>query len=189
MRIGILGGSFDPPHLGHVLVARQVREIMNLDEVWLMPYFAHNWEATVSSANHRFAMSKLVEEKRIIASNEEIKHKKKSYTIDTIKKLRKKYKHEFSWIVGSDVLRDFKKWKDYEKLLKEVNLLVFPRNGFPIPSKLPEGFSKVSSSELVTSNISSTIIRSRIIKNLSVEGLVSNLVIAYIEKYKLYKQI
>lgn len=189
MRIGILGGSFDPPHFGHILVARQVKEIMKLNEVWLMPYFAHNWDSTVSSASHRFAMTKLVEEKGIIVSDEEIKIEKKSYTIDTIRRLKSKYSHTFFWIIGSDVLKDFEKWKDYKNLTKEIEFFVFPRDGFSTPSKLPEGFTLVSSNELVTSNISSSIIRSRIMKKLSVNRLVSDKVMSYIQKHKLYKSL
>lgn len=189
MRIGILGGSFDPPHLGHILVARQVKEIMNLNKVWLMSYFEHNWDQTTASCKDRFAMTKLVEEKGIIASDEEIKYKKKSYTIDTIRRLKSKYSHTFFWIIGSDVLKDFEKWKDYKNLTKEIEFFVFPRDGFLTSSKLPEGFTLVSSNELVTSNISSSIIRSRIMKKLSVNRLVSDKVMSYIQKHKLYKSL
>ena len=69
MKIGILGGSFDPPHFGHLLVARQVREIMGLDEIWLMPYFAHNWDTTITAATDRLAMTRLIEEPGVRVSN------------------------------------------------------------------------------------------------------------------------
>lgn len=187
MRIGILGGSFDPPHLGHILVARQVKEIMKLDEVWLMPYFKHNWDSTESSARHRLAMAKLIEEKGIIVSGEEIKYKRKSYTIQTVRRLKEKYSHTFFWIVGSDVLADFKKWKEHENLIREIKFLVVIRNGHTLPSRLPKGFKLVSSPKFITSNLSCSIIRRRIRKNLSVSGLVPKPVLSYIKKYKLYK--
>lgn len=186
MRIGILGGSFDPPHFGHLLVARQVKEIMRLDEVWLMPYFAHNWDSTVTSTKHRFAMTKLTVEKGIVASDDEIKYQRKNYTIDTVRRLKTKYQHHFYWIIGSDILRDFRKWKEHQRLIKEIEFLVVLRNGFSLLAKLPKGFFFVSSPEFVTSNISSSIVRKRLMKKLSVTGLIPQSVLSYIQKHKLY---
>lgn len=186
MKVGILGGSFDPPHFGHLLVARQTMEIVGLDEAWLMPYFAHNWDTTISKADDRLAMARLIEEPGIAVSDEEIRSRKTSYTIDTVDRLRSKYAHNFYWIVGSDVLPEFSRWKNPDQLVKEVTLLVFPRNGYPLPTSLPVGFRPVSSPELVTSNVSSTIVRNRLVKGLSVVGLIPERVIAYIRKNGLY---
>lgn len=188
MRVGIIGGSFDPAHFGHLLVARQVKEILKLDEIWLMPYFRHSWDLTVASASHRFAMTKLIEEKGINVCDEELKYKEKSYTIQTVRRLKKKYPlYTFFWIVGSDILADFKRWKEHKNLIKEIRFLVVPRNGHALPSKLPTGFELVSSPEFITSNISSSVVRRRIMKKLSIDGLVSKPVLLYIQKYKLYK--
>lgn len=187
MRIGILGGSFDPPHLGHILVARQVKEVMELDGIWLMPYFRHSWEPTPSSAKHRFNMTRLVEEKGITASGEEINYKRKSYTIETIRRLKRKYSHAFFWIIGSDILVDFKRWKEHDQLIKELKFLVVVRNGYPLPSRLAKAFQPVSSPGFITTNISSSIIRYRIRKNLSVEDLIPRAVFSYIQKYNLYQ--
>lgn len=187
MRIGILGGSFDPPHLGHISAARQVKKIMNLDEIWLMPYYKHSWDSTASSASNRYAMTKLIEEKGIIASDEEIKSKKKSYTIQTVRRLKRKYPHHFFWIIGSDILPDFTKWKEYEKLAEEIKFLVVPRVGFSFPSSPQKGFHFISSPEFVTSNISSSIIRHNVKKNLSVAEFISKPVLSYIQKHKLYR--
>lgn len=186
MRVGILGGSFDPPHSGHLLVARQTKKIMSFDQIWLMPYFAHSWDLTISSPKDRFKMTKLIQEKDIIASDEEIKIPSKNYTIDTIKRLKEKYSHVFFWIAGSDILSEFKRWKEYQRLTKEVAFLIFPRNGFPLPKKLPAGFSLISSPDLITSNISSAIIRDRIKKGLPVERLIPEAVLSYIQKHHLY---
>lgn len=187
MRIGILGGSFDPPHIGHILIARQIRQLMKLDEIWLMPYYKHSWDSTASSAKHRFAMAKLIEEKGIIVSAEEIKSKRKNYTIQTVRRLKRKYPHTFFWIVGSDILPDFKKWKEHEKLIKEIKFLVVPRAGFFPSPKLQKGFLFISSPEFVTSDISSSIVRRKIKDGLSVEGLIQKPVLLYIQKHKLYK--
>lgn len=186
MRIGILGGSFDPPHLGHLLVARQTREIVGLDQVWLMPYFAHSWDAVVASPADRFAMAKLLEEPGIAVSDEEIKRQQKSYTIETMRRLRTRYSHSFFWIVGSDVFKEFSRWKEPDALPREVTFLVFPRNGYPLPDQLPSGFRAVASADLVTSNISSTVLRRRLSKGLSVTGLIPDPVLAYIQDRRLY---
>lgn len=188
MRIGILGGSFDPPHLGHLLVARQTKEIMHLEQIWLMPYFSHSWDSVVfSSPKDRFAMTELMQEDGIIASDEEIKVPVKSYTLDTVRRLKQKYLHEFFWIIGSDTLLEFERWKEYKQLLKEIIFFVFPRDGCPLPKKLPIGFQLISSPDLITPNISSTIIRNRIGKNLSIKGLISKPVLSYIQKQNLYR--
>ena len=188
MKIGILGGSFDPPHVGHLLVARQTREVAGLDEVWLMPYFAHSWDTTVTSAQDRLAMVKRMEEPGIIASDEEIAINKKSYTIDTIRRLKTKHSHSFFWIVGSDTLNEFDKWKEPGHLIKETTFLVFPRNGHPLPETLPAGFMPVSPTDLVVTNISSTVVRNRLTKGLSVVGLIPDAVMAYIQERHLYSQ-
>lgn len=186
MRVGILGGSFDPPHLGHLLVARQTKKIMNLDQVWLMPYFAHGWASTSSSPEHRFAMTKLIQEEDIIASPEEIKIPTKNYTIETIRRLKEKYPHDFFWIIGSDILPELERWKEHQQLTKEVAFLIFPRNGYPLPKRLPVGFRLISSADLITSNISSAIIRGRIRKGLSVKKLIPKAISMYIQKHNLY---
>lgn len=187
MRIGILGGSFDPPHFGHMLVARQVKDALSLDKIWLMPYFMHTWDSTPSSAKHRFNMTKLIEEKEINACDEEIKHKRKSYTIETVRRLKRKYPHTFFWIIGSDVLTDFKKWKEHGNLVKEVEFLVVIRNGYQLPLNLPKGFQLICPPQFISTNVSSSIIRDRIRKNLSVNNLVSKSVLSYIQKNNLYK--
>jgi len=187
MRIAILGGSFDPPHFGHLLVARQTREIIGLDEVWLMPYFAHSWDPVVSPVADRLAMARLIAEPGLAVCDLESSRRGKSYTIDSVRELKARYPHEFFWIIGSDVLPEFSRWKDAALLTKEVAFLVFPRNGYPIPGVLPPGFTGVGSGDLVTSNLSSTIVRNRLIKGLSVVGLIPEAVIDYLEKHKLYR--
>jgi nicotinate-nucleotide adenylyltransferase len=186
MKIGILGGSFDPPHFGHLLVARQTLEVMGLDEVWLMPYFAHAWDASVSAANDRLAMTRTIEEKGIKVSDIEIQAGKKNYFIDTTRLLHQSYPHEFFWIVGTDIVPEFNRWKEPESLKKEARFLVFPRNGYPVPDQMPPCFQLISSRDLVVSNISSTRVRIRLTKGLSVVGLIPERVLDYINEKKLY---
>lgn len=188
MNIGILGGSFDPPHIGHLLVARQIKEIAGFDQIWLMPYFDHNWDSPETEAYHRLAMAKCIEEVGIVVSDVEIKQNTKSYTIDTVRRLKIDYpKDIFSWIVGSDVLQDFHRWREFDQLTKEIKFLLLPRDGYPIPLILPEGFKSVSSDNLVTTNLSSSIIRNRVTLGLSVKDMVPAHVLSYIHEHRLYR--
>jgi nicotinate-nucleotide adenylyltransferase len=187
MNVGILGGSFDPPHIGHLLVARQTHEIMHLDEVWFMPYFSHAWDKSITDASERLAMTKLLVEKGIRVSDEEVKQSKKNYCIDTVRIIRSRYSHNFYWIVGSDIVPEFPRWKDPEALAQEVSFYIFPRNGHPMPAVLPKNCTPVVSPDLVTTNISSTIVRNRLQKGLSVIGLIPDAVLEYINEHQLYK--
>ncbi len=186
MRIGILGGSFDPPHLGHILIARQVREIMKLDEVWLMPYFAHSWNKTTSSAVERLKMAKLINENGVKVSEIELIRKEKSYTINTVRILKKEYSHKFYWIIGSDLLADYKKWKEHKQLTSEIEFIVVPRPGYDLQPKLPGNFMPILSSKFISLNLSSSLIRERLKKKLSIDGLVPGSILSCIKKNKLY---
>jgi nicotinate-nucleotide adenylyltransferase len=187
MKIGILGGSFDPPHFGHLLLARQTREIVGLDEIWLMPYFAHSWDPTLSPVEDRLAMARLIEESGIVVSEEETSERTTNFTINTVRRLKTKHQHKFFWIVGSDILGEFERWKDHDALSREVPFLVFPRNGYPTSSTLPSGFQIIDSPDIITSNISSTIVRKRLQQKHSVVGLIPERVLSYIWEHKLYE--
>jgi nicotinate-nucleotide adenylyltransferase len=189
MRIGILGGSFDPPHFGHLLVARQTLETMNLDQVWLMPYYAHAWDTSISPASDRLAMTRLIEADGILTSDIEIKSGQKNYFIDTTRILKKQYSHDFYWIVGTDIVPEYNRWKEPESLIKEAKFLVFPRNGYPASDKMPSCFQLITSRDLVVSNISSTRVRFRLTKGLSVSGLISEAVLGYINAHGLYSSV
>lgn len=91
MKVAILGGSFDPPHLGHILIARQVKEILGLDQVLLIPNFKHAFGKIQSPAKHRLAMTKLLEDDFIKVSESELQRKGISFTIDTLNILESEY--------------------------------------------------------------------------------------------------
>lgn len=165
MQIGIFGGSFDPPHFGHLLSAQQLVDFGFCDQVWLMPCFAHVWGKRLSSVKHRSAMTKLLENKKIKVSTLEIEQKRAMPTIETLKILEKKYpKHNFFWVIGEKTLEELPKWKDYRKLIKNYNFLIVPE----------------------VEDISSSMIRERVKKGLSIKGLVPEKVRRYIERNKLY---
>ena len=204
MKIGILGGSFDPPHLGHYLIARQVLELTGIEEIWILPYyntasFDKVFEKKLLSPLIRLEMARLLEEDAIRASDFEILHNKPSITIVTMEMLNKKYsEHTFSWIMGSDKLKDFQKYDRWEELVHKHSLIIFPREhmlweleervkeAFRV-DVIPENVLVLNNRDLVLTNISSTLTRERVAKDMSIRNLVVPKVEEYIKKNGLYK--
>ncbi len=187
MKIAVLGGRFDPVHVGHLLIARQVLEFdPTIDKVLFVPAFEHHWKPIQASPEDRIEMIKSVLEDKMAVSDMEIKRKGVSYSIDTIKALKSETKAEIFWVVGSDIVREFDKWKDAEQLVKEATFLVFPRDPYKLPDNLPVGFKLVESSTLQVANFSSTVIRARIKTGRTIKYLVSPQVEKYIKENNLY---
>lgn len=187
MKIAVLGGRFDPIHVGHLLIARQVLEFdPSIDRLIFVPASQHQWKPIVASPKDRISMVKSVLEKKMEVSDIEIKRGGISYSIDTIKNLKSQTNAEIFWIVGSDIVTEFDRWKNSEELLKEATFLVFPRDPYRLPKNLPKGFKLVQSPTLQVANFSSTVIRERIKIGKTIKYLVSPLVEEYIMKNKLY---
>lgn len=187
MKIAILGGRFDPPHIGHLLIVRQILEKRSdIKEVWLIPAGKHQWKKTEASAKHRLAMLQFFKSDRIKISDTELSRKGISYTIDTVREIKEKYNHSIYWIVGADIISEFQRWKKTEELINLATFIVFPRDPFALPIKLPKGFEEIRSKNLITTSLSSTIIRERIKKHLSITNLVPKEVEEYIKKHNLY---
>lgn len=199
MKIGILGGSFNPPHLGHLLISLQVRDILGLDEIWLMPCYQHPFHKTLASVEHRLAMTKFLANESIKVSEYEIIQNKQSYTIDTLSELTQRFpEHVFYWITGSDQLESFRKYKDWQEIIHKYNLVIFPREpvlpqieekvkrDFGLQS-IPKNIVVLKSEDLILTNISSTNIRQRIRNDEPISYMVPRKVEGYINKYKLYK--
>jgi nicotinate-nucleotide adenylyltransferase len=187
MKIAILGGRFDPPHIGHFLVARQILDFRkDIDKVLLVPAFAHPWKPIIASPEDRLSMLQSFAGTGMEVSDIDIKRKGMTYTIDTIKEVKKNTGAEIYWIVGSDILPEFKRWKDSEELLKLANFLVVPRDPHALPKKVPEGFEVINSPKLITTNFSSTLIRDRVKQGESIENIVPKCIEQYIREHKLY---
>ncbi len=187
MRIAVLGGRFDPIHVGHLLIARQVLEFdPSLDKVIFVPAYEHHWKPIQASPEDRVEMIKSVLEDKMEVSDIEIKRKGVSYSIDTIKALKEETNAEIFWVVGSDIVREFNRWKNTEELVKEATFLVFPRDPYKLPENLPEGFKLVESSTLQVANVSSTVIRARVKDGKTIKYLVPEKVEKYIKENNLY---
>lgn len=199
MRIAILGGSFDPPHIGHLLVAQQVKKMLNIDQVWLLPTFSHPFNKSLTTPQHRLAMVRLLETDTIRTSDFEIQQQGTSYTIDTLQKLSKAYpQHSFYWVSGSDQIKDFPKWKDWQTFLQNYKIIIYARDekqealeevftkttGIP---KIPNNIFILASKDLPTMDISSSTIRKKVKKREPIRGLVPKKVEQYIMEHKLYE--
>lgn len=187
MNIAVLGGSFDPPHIGHYLVIKQIQELRSdIDKILLVPSFRHQWKPIQASATDRLAMMRYLIGERIELSDMETERKQGEYTIDTIRLLKKQIDATFYFIVGSDIIYEFHRWKKTEELIQLATFLVFPRDPYHVPKKIPKGFELIQDKNLITTNLSSTIIRDRIKNGKSIHNLVQKEVENYIIQKKLY---
>jgi len=202
MKIAILGGAFDPIHIGHYLVAQQVKEQLKMDEVWLMVCYSYFPEfpdklQRITPYEERYKMAKLGTHGDLIVSDFEAKFNKRSRTIDTLRLLKKQYpKDTFYWIIGSDALPTFRLWNHWEELVNNHNLIVFPRDtdfktlekraceSFGVKT-IPKNIT-ILSGNLIVSTVSSTHVRERVKKGYPIIPLVGNTVKKYIDKNKLY---
>lgn len=188
MKIAILGGSFDPTHVGHYWVTRQILEYRDdIGQILLVPAYEHQWKQIIASPKDRVAMLSEIEDKNIKVSTIELERKGISYTLDTLQEIKATTNAELYWIVGSDILSELDKWDKSEGMLKYAKFLVFPRDPYLLPDTLPEGFEAIRTPGLITSNISSTAIRERISKGLPVRAFVLPKIEAYIKANSLYK--
>lgn len=134
MKVGVLGGTFDPVHSGHLYIANKIRVLLDLDRVLFMvaKQPPHKGARPVSQMSHRYAMVvlALLDEEALLASGMELKRSGPSYTIDTLRQLRAESPtDEFCFIGGSDSLKEIHLWKDCDKLFQEHCLVFVQRPG------------------------------------------------------------
>jgi len=199
MNIGILGGTFDPVHMGHLVIAEEARVKLGLGEILFVPagqpWFKVGQGHTIAPATHRLEMLRLA-----IADNPcfklctlEVERSGPSYSIDTITTLRNQLGEQpLFFILGSDSLAGFHLWKEPDRLVQMCQLVIVPRSGLNLPEleslePLIPGLTH-SVIELVAPiiEISSSKIRQRIAQGLSIRYLVPGLVGKYIAEQKLY---
>lgn len=186
----VLGGSFNPIHTGHTMVASYISQwCEGVDEVWLSlsPMNPLKSEShTLISDEDRMAMllTACRGSKIIRPTDVELSLPRPSYTIDTLRHLSSLYpERRFKWIIGSDNFDILHRWKDADTIISEYGLIVYPRPGYPLPHRLPAG---VTSVEAPTADISSTWIREAIKHGHDVNYFLPSGVYEYIVKNKLY---
>ncbi len=187
-RIGILGGTFNPIHIGHVLIAQTGFEKMRLDEVIFVPCNLppHKSGRNVISSKDRSKMVEIAikDFKDFRVSDFETNNSGKSYTVETIKYFKEVYPKgtKFYFLMGEDNLPSLHKWKKIDELLKMVKFVVVNRPG----SKKNHPTIKVRSLAMPEIDVSSTYVRSRVNADKTVKYLVPEKVYQYIKKHNLY---
>lgn len=185
MKIGLLGGVFNPPHIGHLLIAQQVLDFTDVDEVWFLPsYGQHPPKPHVAPVADRLAMTKFLTLPNTRVSTIEIDHQLDGNTINLLPFLQKE--HEYVFVMGSDWLPSFHLWGRWQELLQKLPFYVFPRNGFPV-APMYEHMTEVKHELLIVTDISSTKIRARITQGLSIDPFVPTAIGAYIKERGLYR--
>jgi nicotinate-nucleotide adenylyltransferase len=198
MKIGILGGTFDPIHKGHLAVAEEVRLRLNLDEVLFIPV-GKPWRkagSPILPAEHRVEMVRLAIADRpaFNVSTIEVDREGPSYTIDTLKELRSMRggEDELFFIVGWDSLSDLPYWRAPEQIVRFCLLVAVPRPGCFSPdldaleSSIPGISERIILLDRPEVNVSASQIRERVASGLPISGLVPEAVEKYIREHRLY---
>jgi len=186
-RIGVLGGLFDPPHIGHLIIAQSVLEEFRLDKVIFIPAGNPPHKSRYSPYTVRFRMTELAirTNRNFTISNIEHIMMGKTYTIEVIKELKKKLQGMLYLIIGSDQWLEMRTWKDPRELLHLCKVIVVPRPHYDI-TKIHYGSKKILLSHSPLIDISSTQIRKRVKKNLDIQYLVPQAVCTFINRKGLY---
>ena len=188
MKVGIIGGTFNPIHIGHLILAEEAREKLGLDKVIFVPAYLppHKDGTDIARASVRLAMVKtaIKGNRYFSVSDIEIKRDGRSYTIDTIKALKKIHPHdELYFIIGSDLLNYLEEWKDLGEIIKMVKFIAATRPGYPL-EKIP---SYISTMPIRAVDVSGFQIRQAIKENKSFRYLVPEAVFRYITQKRIYQ--
>jgi nicotinate-nucleotide adenylyltransferase len=190
LKIGLFFGSFNPIHIGHLIIANTIYEYSDLNEIWFIVSPQNPHKRDSKSLIHEFDRLDMVElaiedQPNFKAMDIEFRMPKPNYTIDTLTYLQEKYPdHQFSLIIGEDNLNSFTSWKNYQIILDHYGLIVYPRPN----SKLSEvkNHPNVKLIEAPRMDISASFIRKCIRDNKSVRYLVPEKVLQFIRDRKLY---
>lgn len=208
MRLGILGGTFNPIHFGHLRAAEEAREKINLDKVIFMPSGNPPLKtADLIDASHRYAMTRLATASNVnfVVFDLEIRQTRKSYTVNTIQSLHEIYpEDELYFILGTDAFMDLPNWRQPEVLISMIDFVVVTRPGFNSKDIFKSPYirkSRLSSKPLIMTSgrkvisvqttqmdISSTKIRRLLKENKSIKYLLPKEVENYIYSHTLYQR-
>ena len=188
-RLGVMGGTFDPIHHGHLVAASEVASAFNLDGVLFVPT-GEPWQKTkVTDSEHRYLMSVIAtaSNPRFTVSRVDIDRDGPTYTVDTLKDIRAAYPDaELFFITGADAIKQILEWKDVEQVWPLAHFVAVTRPGHKLElPKAPAG--AISILEIPALAISSTDVRTRVAKGDPVWYLVPDGVVQYIGKHNLYQ--
>ena len=191
MNVGLYFGSFNPIHIGHLIIASHIINNTDLSELWFVisPQNPFKNKTALLNENHRLHLVKtaIEGEQHLRASNVEFKLPRPSYTIDTLTYLSEKFQnHKFSIIMGSDSFQNLEKWKNYKSLISNYPIYIYKRPEFEIVNKFAADIFLLEAPLL---EISSTRIRELIRKGKSIRYLVPDSVKEEIELNNYYKSV
>jgi nicotinate-nucleotide adenylyltransferase len=190
MKIGLYFGSFNPIHIGHLIIANHILNETDIKKIWFVvsPQNPFKQSATLLGEYDRLHLVRLAAENdnRIKVSDIEFSLPKPSYTIDTLSHLKERYpEDEFSIIMGSDSFQNLNKWKNYELIIKQLRIFVYKREGFDIENSFNADATFLNAPLL---QISATQIRNLIKSGKSIRYLVPENVREEIESRSFYKK-
>jgi len=193
-KVGIMGGTFDPIHIGHLIAALRAMECASLDEVWFIPTASPPLKPNnpLATEQQRLEMVKLAiqREPRFRVLDIELHRGGTSYSIDTVNYLREHYaEHDFYYIVGSDRIHDLPQWHRAEELLQMIGFIGLNRPSEPLElDRLPGRWqSKLTLASMPLIDFSSTDIRKRANEGLPLRYYVTDEVEQFIRRYQLYE--
>lgn len=187
MKVGLYFGSFNPIHIGHLIIANHFQQFTDLDQVWFVVSPQNPFKNKQSLANEydRLEMVELAikDYSNLRASNIEFSLPKPSYTIDTLVHLNEKFPdHKFSLIMGSDNLAGIEKWKNADILLRDFDFYVYPRPGYDVN----KSYKNIEIVEAPLMEISSTFIRSSFKEHKNIKPMLPQKVWEYLDGSNLY---
>jgi nicotinate-nucleotide adenylyltransferase len=190
MKIGLLFGSFNPVHIGHMIIANYMANHTDLDKVWLVvsPQNPLKKYGDLINTYDRLEMARLATDNsdNISVSDVELQLPQPSYTIDTLTHLKEKYpQHEFAIIMGSDNLVTLHKWKNYKLILRDYQIYVYPRPGYENTDLATHPSVHITMTPLM--ELSATFIRKSIAEKKNVQFFVPEPVLKFIESKGLYR--
>lgn len=203
MRLGLFGGTFDPVHYGHLLLAEQCREQCQLDEVWFLPSGSppHKQDATITVAKQRVEMLELATAGHLgfRVNDIELKRSGPTYTVDTLRALTAESDQpgrELFFLIGADSLDELVTWREPEEIAKLATIAAVNRGGEPLPESDivrerlgPDIAAGIQTVEIPGTDISSTDIRRRVANGRSIRYMVPRAVEEFIIQHGLYRDV
>ncbi|PKH49585.1 nicotinic acid mononucleotide adenylyltransferase [Tenacibaculum sp. Bg11-29] len=191
--IGLYFGTFNPIHIGHLIIANHMVENSDLDEIWMVvtPHNPFKKKSSLLDNHHRLEMVYLAtkEYEKIKPSDIEFNLPQPNYTINTLAHISEKYPdYSFNLIMGEDNLKSFHKWRNYEAILDDYNVYVYPRISEGIVENQFKEHAKIHTVAAPVVQISSTMIRSGIKAQKNIKPLLPTKVWEYIDTMNFYKK-
>lgn len=193
MKIGLYFGTFNPIHVGHLIIANHMVEHTDLDQIWMVvtPHNPLKKKSTLLDDYHRLQMVYLATEDfpKLKPSDIEFKLSQPNYTVNTLVHLEEKFpSHKFSLIMGEDNLKSFHKWKNYEAILAHHDIYVYPRISTEAENSEFKNHPKIHLIDAPVVEISSTFIRNNIKKGKNIQPLLPTKVWQYIDHNNFYRK-